>query len=267
VSTPDWTASSRIKIKRAKQHINDLEAAINAWGSGEPSPYELVEDFHEQAGSFIGDVRVREIVPPDPEWGAIFGDAVHNLSAALDTLIHGMVLARGERPNQKLSFQIFDGRPKFEKAGISEITRAGKAAVNIYKAAEPYKGGNSPLWLIRRLDEQDKHRVLVPIGIGFRMTGMGSLGVFLRQSAGSWEPLEDGAVLYRTQSNVDPRIHFPFPMNMGPQHEFSIALSKSEVVAELEPIGPLLHQAADFIERFVTAFAAAVVIPSRRRLA
>ncbi len=44
------------------------------------------------------------------------------------------------------------------------IQGARREAIEAIDALKPYKGGNDPLWLLRRLDNTDKHSFILPIG-------------------------------------------------------------------------------------------------------
>jgi hypothetical protein len=74
-------AASRLKIKRAEKHVHELEDLVAAY---------FAEKWHEttfapnpETGVLHLDVA---IMPRPPEMGAVLGDAIHNLRAALDLM-------------------------------------------------------------------------------------------------------------------------------------------------------------------------------------
>jgi len=252
----DWTASSRVKVERAKEHVRNLESEIQAFW--QRRPYEILTDDDPDPGNYIARVRARE--QPPIRWGAVAGDAIHNLRSALDVLIHQLVThATGKHPRAKLAFPIYDTRHECEAAGFREIERASKTAVGIVKALKPYKLGNEPLWLIKHLDNVDKHRVLLVVGSAFTNVRINLAAAFpdlWNLLPGLWVglkpqldpelcPLQDGAILFRAR-----RDH----MQMQPQFTFEIAFGEDETVRG-KPIVPTLHQFADVVDGIVDQFA------------
>jgi len=144
--------------------------------------------------------------------------------------------------------------------------------VKLIKRTKPYKGADNPFWMLRELDIEDKHKLLVPIGVVHRkiITTLrlddfslanhdpttiidGELvtpphGISM---VGPSFPLEDGAEIYRVPAGLrnDPRAQ----MHVYPELPIEIAFGEVEVV-EGEPIIPTLHQLIQFVERFVELF-------------
>lgn len=106
--TPGTVAGINMKVKRAKEHINNLELLIS--GFRESKPYEVVRQ-EEPNGEITFRVKVK--AQPPQEWGAIIGDVIHNLRSSLDYLIWQLVLSNGKTPSKRTGFPICDNAKKF----------------------------------------------------------------------------------------------------------------------------------------------------------
>lgn len=153
-------AGPRLKIERAKHHITDLNFKLDAFAR---DVHTITVNYDPQRG-----YDVLEIVPikkfPD-EFGLIVGDALHNLSAALDFTINDVVYARLGKWDDFTKFPFFETKRKLECAiNPAPISQASKAAVDfIMDTVKPYRGGNDALWALHDLDIIDKHRLLLPV--------------------------------------------------------------------------------------------------------
>src|SRR5579862_4233630 len=78
----DWQSSGRVKVERAKEHIRNLEAEIQAFA--QRNPYEGRGEIDSQTGDWVLRAHIKE--SPPPRLGAIAGDAAHNLRSSLDIL-------------------------------------------------------------------------------------------------------------------------------------------------------------------------------------
>jgi hypothetical protein len=243
----------RVKLKRAKEHLTDLQAKVRAFL--DRGPYRVIRDEKTEPGQHLFRVQIRESVPA--EWGAIVGDAIHNMRSALDLLACEMVVANGATPDRTTQFPFAATQAKFAAKGMPEIQAASQKARRLVARLKPYNGGNDALWRIHELDIRDKHRLLVPVGashaavaLDIRVPGPG--GQRIKAPAVHFRPLdrqfplEDGAVLLRGPANSP---------NVGSDHQFTfeIAFGEGEVF-EGEPLFPTLDQLAQLLERVVGIF-------------
>jgi hypothetical protein len=144
---------SRIKMKRANTHIADLEARIRDFQERKPFHVLVNEDADGMQSPCC---EIREDI--DPYWGAVIGDAAHNLRSALDLMINDLAAAdqRG-----KARFPIV----KDEDAWTRARKRMGQVSPSIeaeIKALQPYLGGDERLRDLHLLDIEDKHALLLP---------------------------------------------------------------------------------------------------------
>ena len=81
----DIPADASLRVARAAQHFLDLEGRVALWNVSYPfiCSVRLAED---RRSVLLLRPSVIAAAPPLDEWSAIFGDAVHNLRAALDVL-------------------------------------------------------------------------------------------------------------------------------------------------------------------------------------
>jgi hypothetical protein len=99
------------------------------------------------------------VLPPE-HLGAIIGDIVHNLRAALDLTACDMIrAAEGKDANvDRAYFPFCQGAEDLDDMiRARQFHRAGERAVQVLRGLKPYRGGNAALRAIHDLDIQDKH--------------------------------------------------------------------------------------------------------------
>jgi hypothetical protein len=104
----------KLKVERAKEHFQQLEAEIKTFNAG--NPYRIVVEEDSQSGDQLYRVKVNK--QPPTRWSTIIGDVVHNLRSALDLLVNEAVRANGKTPNRYTGFPIYQNGNDF-KAGFS----------------------------------------------------------------------------------------------------------------------------------------------------
>jgi hypothetical protein len=147
-----------MKVRRAEQFIQEVQADLDAYRENEPF--------------YVGGVNT-DVFPPTVriEWkgiglepGAIAGDAIHNLRTALDLM--ASELARlNARSDKDVYFPFSDGPDTFDEAVKRRcFHKTGDDAVALLRQFAPYRGGNEMLRTLHDLDIHDKHTALVPSG-------------------------------------------------------------------------------------------------------
>src|SRR5215470_372974 len=87
-----------VKVKRAEEHIRDLQTEIESFRDGPPKPYIIQTENDPQTGellykaTYVRDVPIR--------FAAIAGDVLQNLRSALDHLAWQLVEAAGNTPRR-----------------------------------------------------------------------------------------------------------------------------------------------------------------------
>jgi hypothetical protein len=151
-----------LKLEWAKQHIHYLDLGLKRFGDSEGGIYRVVIDSDRDPIHDFVRVELVESIPK--EVSLMLGDALHNLRAAIDYMwseIGGKTItAKGKKefpiyPTRTLLEQFFDARP-------NEPFLAGIRSV-VLDTIQPYKGGNGDaLFALNRLNNTDKHELLVP---------------------------------------------------------------------------------------------------------
>ncbi len=160
----------RVKIKRAKKHLTELEVAT-----------EKYRDSYNHVA--VGDRRLRKLPIIHFEMLAVAGDVLHNLRSALDHVMYHLALVANPNASEavlrKISFPIGNSlhaykslRGKIE--GMIELR-----ALEFIDALKPYRGGNNPLWKLHETNNIDKHRGLIAIGTHILCEGEGFDGYYL----------------------------------------------------------------------------------------
>jgi hypothetical protein len=155
----------RAKIERAEKHIGDLESEIKSFY--ESKPYVVGTKRDQQSRRLIYHlVSVRD-TPVGV--AALTGDVLNNLRSALDHLAYQLVLVgTGDvAPTWRVYFPIADDAAKYASHSLAQIKGMRQDAVNAIAAIRPYKGGNDTLWRLHKLNNIDKHRYLVIVGLPF----------------------------------------------------------------------------------------------------
>jgi len=226
VTPVPWAASGGVKIKRAKEHIDNLYSEINA--AFQRGEYGIVTEDEPKTGSTIWRARIKS--EPDPRWGAIAGDAAHNLRSSLDILWRQVWPATVRDENRKDGFPILS-RKKFESRFGGEIEATKQPVVALLKEIKPYEGGNELLWMLSEIDNADKHRLLIPsfvcagptvIVLGDTMPPIISKDHIIPRFFPAI-PVHDGTVVFIAPAEL--RI-----MNVKPQPTLTVAFGEVEVV-------------------------------------
>jgi len=155
------------KIKRAKEHVSDLEREIRRFLDA--NPYKVGTKRDSKSRRLIYYVSG---VQATPECLALIaGDAVQNLMSALDHLAYQLVLSdTGDKPPNPnwIYFPIADDAAKYEAKKHRKMEGARQETLDAIDAIRPYKGGNDLLWSLYRLNNIEKHRLLITVGSMFQ---------------------------------------------------------------------------------------------------
>lgn len=156
---PDLT-DAREKLRRGRDHIADLETRIGAF---------LATDFYRlrfEADQREGRMKVLfdSLHEPDKRVNAVIGDAVGNLRSALDYLVVALA-APLAGSTEGLGFPFANDDKGFSGEVRSKRTLGfAEAAIQDYfiQEVQAYNGGKGhALWVLNKLRNIDKHRLLV----------------------------------------------------------------------------------------------------------
>lgn len=150
---------SWLKIERAEEHIENLNAIIGGFLGTDFYRISVEQDV--DGSNFVRfDVDASKF--PRETCALVIGDALHNLRGALDLLYAQLVIAP---PDAWTIFPISDTREKLVKrlAGLEDKKITKAFSQFILDRIKAYETGNEPLWLLHRLNDWDKHQLLIPV--------------------------------------------------------------------------------------------------------
>ena len=163
----------RIKLDRANQHFVDLQSAAIAFFDGKP--YEIASKHDPHSRKLI--YYMIRVDPVPLKISAIAGDTIQNLRSVLDHLARQLFLVAGiGNPETEFNFPIFNKASDYETRmkGIAKTLR--RDAIEALRSIEAYKGGKGhDIWVLNRLNNIDKHRLLVAVGSSMRSVDIGAL--------------------------------------------------------------------------------------------
>jgi hypothetical protein len=208
------------KIDRAKQHIGVLDTEVRVFLTEDP--YRIIGDFDRKANRYILQAKIDK-TPPQQDWGTIIGDCLHNLRSSLDHLAWSLARLHRDPPPDTTEFPIFRNETKFKKARRSKIGGIDPTHQTVIEELQPYNGSDigKTLWLLHRLSNRDKHRLLnvagsVLEGSTYRITNLKYVNVGFEKIV-SFGPFEDGAVVgefsaipWRPDAEVDMEVEYRF---------------------------------------------------------
>jgi hypothetical protein len=224
-----------VKLERARKHLAALDMEVRTFLASTPYVVQTMRDpATKRLHYFVGSVREPQVDLP-----LTASDVLHNLRASLDHLAWQLVLAASGTPTKDTCFPIFDSDSKY-KSGVSpKVKGMSKASIKAIDELKPYKGGNDLLWQLHRLENVDKHRVLITVGSAFRAVDMSSIltrglaaaaagkglgmpadlkipPVFLRPEDRSF-PLKAGVDLFVDVPGAEPdsKVQFTFEVALG----------------------------------------------------
>lgn len=163
---------ARLKVTRAKKHIEDLKAAIVALEATYVSRIQHHPQFNAQ--SLVHEVPNVESALAD--LSLIAGDALHNLHTALDFAWFSTIrTCLPDKISDSTKFPVRDTRQQLEAAlhGIDVDTRCKRLFDCIVIEIQPYENGhNRVVWTIHDLDIRDKHLLRLDLAPQANISGI-----------------------------------------------------------------------------------------------
>lgn len=155
-----------LKLRRASKHMRMFRLMSATWRRRHP--------LHFRTQGAVGDEVIVVLAtgesPGSDPLGLIAGDCIHNLRASLDLLAYALLEAnyrvKGESVPESLArlseFPIFNDARKYLERRQGLIGGLANGAQEAIDELQPFQtsGANHPLWLLRSLDNINKHRLL-----------------------------------------------------------------------------------------------------------
>jgi hypothetical protein len=177
-----------LRLRVANNQLDALKARIG--DALKADPCRVVPDTKTKTGWVI--LRVKMGKYRDPRWGISAGEILHNLRAALDNLTWQVAHLNPKfvPPRTPRQFPIFllkttaktDRKGKsistFKKPGVTvQLKGIKRRHRTFFERQQPYKRWNGykrdPLWLLKELNDADKHRVIHMTSYALFQAGIG----------------------------------------------------------------------------------------------
>lgn len=155
------------KFRRARQHLAELERQVQEYFAAEP--FTVYTEAEPTSGPEI--YRVHVATPPPVDLALVVGDVIHNARSALDHVACRLVEANGGS-TAHTKFPTGSTRSEFSKAVKAGLKGANEDAKAAVRELEVYDGGDNRLWRLHRLDIEDKHKLLIPVGMSYRTVNL-----------------------------------------------------------------------------------------------
>ncbi len=167
-------AGVRLKVGRAKAHLAELEENIGA--ALKPNAEHFLGEFDPESKRHI--YRAQNLPVLDPEWALQAGEVTYQLRSALDHLAWQLVEREGTTPNKKTQFPIRDSLlgKKQQLLSLKTLLPLAKdrKVLQALSECQPYYGDGTkeltpsdahrhPLWILKTLNNIDKHRLLLVV--------------------------------------------------------------------------------------------------------
>lgn len=152
-----------LKVKRAREHIENLKREVHAFLESQPYTVDAKRDPQTRRPIYF----VSRVAPTPDSLVLIAGDAIQNLMSALDHLAYQLVCRdTGDNPPNArwIYFPIADSVEEFDGKKSGKMKGARQETLEAISALKPYKGGNDALWMLYRLNNIEKHRLLLTVG-------------------------------------------------------------------------------------------------------
>ena len=153
---------AKLKIARAREHLEALDSAIREYIASDPS---FVLPYRNENGDWGTGTHINE--HPSPRFSLIVGDCLNNARSSLDYIIWelagtyaGRVLDEGDR----IYFPICDTPEKFDK-WVADVAQYDfpQPLLDLLKSVQPFNAGYYSLVRLRTLVNVDKHKLLLTV--------------------------------------------------------------------------------------------------------
>lgn len=247
-----------MKLERAKQHLEELKGAIQAFFTSQP--YKIGTKRDPQTRMLIYYLTEVKVVPPTI--AVISGDVIQNLRSTLDHLAYSLFLeeTKGTLPGRHIYFPIEKDAATYEKEKARKTKGISDASRQRIDKTMPYKGGNDTLWQIGELNNIDKHRLLLTVGSSFGSFDFGAYAMkdlrklmpdkelpdmpFFLKPADNLFPLKKGDELFLDVPDAEEVPNMQF--------RFEIVFHEPDIV-EGVPVTEALQKMIDEVEKVVSS--------------
>ncbi len=250
----DRMAGARLKIERAKEHVDYLDLHISRFLAGQPYRFPVKNDV--ESGQQIHYVEFTQDIPHVIT--LTFGDALNNLRASLDYLAWELVGAKGGTQSPRTKFPIYECWNDAQKAiKHGAVDKVGPEVEKLIRSVQPDQAGYELLAPLCKLNNIDKHRTLlmtfIRVGIvehGIRFGGVAIPTMKFTGSDARWRELKSGDV-FLVLSEIPPadREYQPYI-----KPAFEISFSEAESGCKPRPVGQFVRDLIDTVAKIAGLF-------------
>jgi hypothetical protein len=258
--------SPRAKVVRAIERLVELQAATNAYLALPPFTAEYRFD-PESTDEHV--VAVGTLTPPPNALVLLTGEIVQALRTSLDYSVATVIeRATGAPPHSDSHFEfpIFKDRQSYEKAKSKKLEGMAPLDVRLVDSLQPFTAESPqshPLWLLHRLNIEDKHRRLHVVTGALWTNSIRYVGPAGAESFGfasSWAddplrgPLELGMELFGYHSATE--LPATLDINFQP-----VLLFESPIEVRRVQVGALLTTLINTTQQVLMALSKAQCLP------
>lgn len=255
-----WTS----KVIRAKQIQLELQKELNTFF--ESQPYKISTKIDPQFKRLIYYLAKSDDVPV--KLSLLTGDLIQNLRSSLDHLAYKLFKVGSDNGSEgrHVYFPITEDLHQYKKEKDTKTQGFDQKAKDLIDTIKPYKGGNDILWKIHKLNNIDKHRLLVTVGSSFLSVDIGahleelinaiSTDIkfprvpFLIKPSNISFPLKVGDELFVDAPNAKPIPHMQF--------KFNVVLNEPGVI-EGEPLLEVVSSMIKCVEDLIPKFQSLII--------
>jgi hypothetical protein len=225
----------REKLRWARQHFETLRPQIEAFEQRDA--HTISVEVNADAGEYV--FHVHNVEEPDPDWGLMIGDCIHNARAALDYLmvqLYAWITESDPRETTGVQFPISHDPDRFRSS--PSVVEAGKhfhfsGYLARLEELQPYNSLNVSVWgspkingsasylaaglqNLSRLDIIDKHRVVHAIWAGLSLLSLGTEKPWPSEFKSISGSLSAGKPLQEDAQIASWRFETPLPFEWEP---------------------------------------------------
>lgn len=167
-----------LKVDRAKIRLSELSAKLDNFFKSEPYKIDVKLGQDKKPVYLISEISDIPL-----EISVIFGEVIQSLRSSLDHLAYGFFKANNpDQEGKHIYFPICDDLAKYNQEKVRQTDGISSEIKNLIDSVKPYKEGNKILWQLHRLNNIDKHRLLLTVGSSYGSVDIGpAMGQFMKE--------------------------------------------------------------------------------------
>ncbi|MBA3325706.1 MAG: hypothetical protein H0T41_10760, partial [Rhodobacteraceae bacterium] len=166
---------SRLKLTRAFHHVQHLREVFGGYIASEP--IKVSGRTEASTGDFVYYVDHYESI--DPYVSTLIGDIYHNIRAAFDYMASALVVSNDGVIDHRTCFPICTSAEKFQLDAARGLAGASIKAIAAVESLQPYISENNlQMQLIQKMNNFDKHRMIIPLVAGTKSIGFNPSDAF-----------------------------------------------------------------------------------------